>query len=85
MQFTGLYDKKGKEIYEGDVVSWGVYKDDKDIVRFNEGRFLLRDYYVSYQDNPNDAYGEGINRLEVIGNIYENPELLNAPHQHPQN
>ena len=78
MQFTGLLDKNGKEIYEGDIVRWDKiimdnYKDikdlsgksivsDKDIVEFKDGKFEFGGYKSKY--------------CEVIGNVYENLELL---------
>jgi uncharacterized phage protein (TIGR01671 family) len=75
LQYTGLKDKNGKEIYEGDVVKgiWYGKTIDKDIfgvVDFEEGMFGLT--------NKIDDEPYSINRLfvEVIGNIYENPELL---------
>lgn len=67
MQFTGLYDKNSKEIYEGDIVKHatdeGVYK-----VIFEDGGFYV---LSSYDFQTINEYP-----LEVIGNIYENPELL---------
>ena len=72
MQYTGLCDKNGKEIYEGDII-----KDEFDrsfIVDWlcNEARFSIKEI------NKKTLYKMVINHLkvEVIGNIYENNELL---------
>lgn len=80
-QYTGLKDKNNKEIYEGDIL-----KDKQPtigIVKYFDGSYMLTTNYqgrdihsleeVDYmsQDLINDNF------LEVIGNIYENPELLN--------
>jgi len=100
MQYTGLKDRNGKEIYEGDIVTsvnWNYFKADGNLdkqtclsyrrtleVRFIQGncQFMrvktgcgLIDEY-----NNSDVLFNSTDReqLSVLGNIYENPELLNS-------
>jgi hypothetical protein len=82
MQYTGLKDKNGKEIYEGDVVRWWWAKSGRrpakwgpcSLVRFgtlHEGNDEVRTGWV-----VEDCFVD--DRCEVVGNIYENPELMEA-------
>jgi uncharacterized phage protein (TIGR01671 family) len=76
MQFTGLLDKNGKEIYEGDLIK----AEEPD---FETGVFI---YKVDFHDASFWGQDKDFNHyplrqftdIEVIGNIYENPELLNS-------
>jgi hypothetical protein len=82
MQSTGLKDKNGKEIFEGDVVTFEDEircGDDLDIflnigvVEYGQGMFYISNRQSVCADDLLD--GEMWD-VEVIGNIYENPELL---------
>jgi len=79
MQFTGLKDKNGKEIYEDDILKIKGFKESwKTKVRFENGGFCIdveeQDYNITLLGFLDD---EAI--VEVIGNIYQNPELLSVP------
>ena len=73
MQFTGLQDKNGKDIYEGDNIEFEFYNEiRKETVIYGNGSFTLG-YCMSLWDTEQDRFKSV--KLEIIGNIHENPEL----------
>ena len=91
MQYTGLHDKNGKEIYEGDIIefSYDVFTGNFDTkvgrgtVEFIDGAFYIKPFEIEgkkIKDIDNEEwfliYTVNTDTLKVIGNIYDNPELL---------
>ena len=82
-QFTGLYDKNGKEIYETDIVQ---VKSLKGVVTWHpEGYFCIHTQKCDIAETSYNAIGDLVDwlhreyyadGLEVIGNIHDNPELM---------
>lgn len=72
-QFTGLLDKNKTEIYEGDIVKSLIGK--KDVVIFKLGCFCWDNQPLTFDRQDFKIY-ETEDWAEVIGNIYENPELI---------
>lgn len=97
MQFTGLIDKNGKEVYEGDIIKWketrfwnkeqeekgvAMPRFFKSAVVYGDAEFLVSstkqfDTPLCCFFTPEDFHNQFDYKAEVIGNIYENPELLN--------
>nr|DAR78960.1 MAG TPA: YopX protein [Caudoviricetes sp.] len=84
MQSTGLYDKNGREIFEGDIVKryrspffkaeWEYLIET--VVREGASLLLGRDFGKNFGTLPFDSPFAKGDLLEVIGNVHENPELL---------
>lgn len=75
LEYTGLKDKKGKEIYEGDVTDEGVVEWVEDLT-FDLGGASHPGFYFKNLDNHDLDFGKSFEDCEVIGNVFENPELL---------
>lgn len=90
-QYTGLTDKNGKKIFEGDIVQYGEIEDYdwsfcRGVVKFGEGTFdggiyRYTGFYFEESDDTidhNSIYKaeEKWEQLKVIGNVFDNPELL---------
>lgn len=71
--YTGLKDKNGKEIYEGDIVN---IQGIKYYVDFEYGGFWFNNDNRKWKANRPFTHFQEINGTEVIGNIHDNPELL---------
>lgn len=77
-QFTGLTDKKGKKIFEGDIIEWFAQGEsehpDFGYIEYDEQSFAWRVCWQKY--DPDFMEGMQQEYISVIGNIHDNPELL---------
>ena len=64
-QYTGLLDKHGKRIFEGDILS--IWNDRNDVVVFEDGAFIMEDTEIPMRFAI---------KFEVIGNVHDNPEFM---------
>lgn len=69
MQYTGLHDKNEKEIYEGDIVK---YENMTGKIMFFNGSFIMS----NFEETEEWELGVINEELEIMGNIYDNPELI---------
>lgn len=81
MQSTGLKDKNGKEIFEGDILAC---KTDDEVINVNvfwdeeHALFMFESKKYNEQEPLAELVENNTYPFEIIGNIYENPELLEA-------
>lgn len=71
-QYTGLLDKNGRKIFEGDAV-WFSDEKERGVVCFDEIGACFSVRFDTFDANFDHLYS---NELEIIGNVYDNPELM---------
>lgn len=88
VKFTGLFDINNNEIYEGDIVKWQDSENPERIARVEWFNGEIHFYRINNKQFPNEKlamndfnmgnfiYSDTNKFLEVIGNVFENPELL---------
>lgn len=73
-QYTGLTDKNGRKIFEGDIIKYSTNKIG--IINYGTACFSVQD--IKSRNNPavDIVISESPNGVEIIGNIYDNPEFI---------
>lgn len=85
-QFTGLTDKNGKRIFEGDIVRYYEIDDEEETTAVAVVVYGISNNYPAFDLSDHDfecnalshIFGSGQYAIEVIGNVHDNPELLEA-------
>lgn len=76
MQYTGLKDKNGKEIYEGDILALFQGTQKSEVFYKNGAFWVIAQISGGYPESEH-LLCNLLDTSEIIGNIYENPELIN--------
>ena len=77
MQSTGLTDKNGKEIFEGDVLKVTDKHSWLEVVSFSEKKAMFVSKEIGFPESPLwELFNTVLFEIEIIGNIYKNPELV---------
>lgn len=77
MQSTGLTDKNGKEIFGGDILKVTDKYSWLEVVSFSEKKAMFVSKEIGFPESPLwELFNTVLFKIEIIGNIYENPELL---------
>ena len=79
MQYTGLKDKNGKEIYEGDIIEYcgsQLLESYKAVIKYKDDRFVAVWTDDSKLFRKDIFFWTTERKIQIIGNIHENPELL---------